>query len=137
MVEIKLVIGNPKTKTSVQKIVSSENSKFLIGKKIGENFKGETIDLTGYEFEITGGSDNSGFPMRKDLSGTLKKKILATDGVGFNIKRKGMRKRKHVAGNTIYEKTSQVNVKILKHGKAPLEEPKKPEDKNKKEEKKK
>ena len=121
MAELKIVIGDPKTKKCYQKVIS--DSKALMGKKIGDTFKGETIDFSGYEFEITGGSDSNGFPMRKDLEGTLKKKILIAGGVGFNSKRKGMRRRKTVAANTIFEKTAQVNVKVIKNGKTPLEEP--------------
>ena len=124
MAEFKIVIGDPKTKKSFQKVVGEADAKFFMGKKIGDKFKGESIDLTGYEFEITGGSDDSGFPMRKDVSGVMRKKILTAGGVGFISKRKGMRKRKTVAGNTIYDKTSQINVKVLKHGKKALgEEP--------------
>ncbi len=122
MAELKLVIGNPKTKKSHQKVLSADASQSLMGLKVGEKFKGELIDLTGYEFEITGGSDYCGFPMRKDLSGTLRKKILAVSGIGITKGRDGMRQRKTVAGNTIFDKTAQVNVKILKEGKVPLEE---------------
>ena len=129
MAEIKLVIGNPKTKKCHQKVLAPDASKALMGMKIGEKFKGEKIDMTGYEFEITGGSDNCGFPMRKDLTGTLRKKILTVSGIGVVQGRKGMRQRKTVAGNTIFEKTAQVNVKVLKEGKTPLDEPKKEEKK--------
>ena len=121
MAEFKLVIGDPKSKKTIQKVLSADASKSLVGKKLGETFKGELVDLTGYEFEITGGSDYCGFPMRKDLNGILRKKILAVQGVGITGGRKGQRQRKMVAGNTIYDKTAQVNVKILKEGKAPLE----------------
>lgn len=129
MAELKLVIGDPKTKKSHQKVLSADASKALMGMKVGDKFKGEAIDMTGYEFEITGGSDNCGFPMRKDLIGTLRKKILAVSGIGLKEGRRGMRQRKTVAGNTIFEKTAQVNVKVLKEGKAPLEAPKTEEKK--------
>ena len=123
MAEFKLVIGDPKTKKSFQKVVSADNSKSFLGKKIGDKFKGESIDMAGYEFEITGGSDYCGFPMRKDVPGILRKRILAVSGIGLKEGRKGMRQRKSVAGNTIYERTAQINVKVLKEGKAPLEAP--------------
>ncbi len=123
----KLVIGDPKTKKCIQKEISEENAKLFYGKKIGDVIKGEIIDLTGYEFEITGGSNNAGFPMRKDLPGTLTKKIFLAKGVGYRSLGKGIKKKKRVAGNTIFEKTAQVNVKVVKYGSKPLFEEKKEE----------
>ena len=43
----------------------------MIGKKLGEKFKGEELsnDFAGYEFMITGASDKSGFPAKKELEG--------------------------------------------------------------------
>ncbi|MBR9690194.1 30S ribosomal protein S6e [Candidatus Woesearchaeota archaeon] len=120
--EIKLSIGDPKTKKCYNKAVSEQNAKFFVGKKIGDTFKGESIDFTGYEFEITGGSDNCGFPMRRDVPGGMRRRILITKSSGLKSKRKGHRKRKTVAGNTIHDMTAQVNLKILKHGKKSLEE---------------
>ncbi len=118
---IKIVIGHKgKSKT-----VELQDVKPLLGLKIGDTFKGEIIDLTGYEFEITGGSDNAGFAMRKDVEGTSRKKILAVQGVGLKKKAKGLKQRKTVAGNTIYQGTAAINVKVIKEGSQSLfEEPK-------------
>jgi small subunit ribosomal protein S6e len=82
--------------------------------------------MPGYEFEISGGSDYCGFPMRKDVNGIMRKEILTTTGLGNRYKRHGMRLRRTVSGNTIYNKTAQINLKVLKHGAEPLikEEPK-------------
>lgn len=131
MAEIKVVLSNPKTGKSYQKVLKDEDSKRLMGLKIGDKLKGESIDLAGYEFEITGGSDFAGFPMRKDVQGIGRKKILATQGVGLRKKRnaRGVKIRKSVASNTIYEKTAQVNMKVLKEGKMPLGEDKVKEEK--------
>jgi len=117
MAEFKVVIADTKSGKSKQLQLSSENSKALIGKKIKETFKGETIDLPGYELEITGGSDHAGFPMRPDVPGAGRKKILAGKSVGIRkLKNKSDRIRKTVCGNTIHEKTAQINIKILKMG---------------------
>lgn len=119
MVGFKIVIG-AKDGKCYQKEVPEEDSKNLLGKKIGDTVKGETVGLTGYEFEITGGTDSAGFPMRKDIVGTGRKRILAVSGVGLKKKAKGRRKRKTVCGNTIHPKISQINLKILKEGKETL-----------------
>jgi small subunit ribosomal protein S6e len=151
MVDIKLVINNPKTGKSFQQDIKDEISKQFLGKKIGDKIKGEILDYTGYEFELTGGSDKSGFPMRKDVEGTIKKKILAVEGTGLKKKTsktkkgkmrfKGIKQRKTVAGNTIGQSTSQINLKIIKEGKEKIaqlepvkEEPKAEVKEEKKEE---
>jgi small subunit ribosomal protein S6e len=118
MVELRIVISDPKTGKSVQRIVKEENRKQFNSLKLGDKVKGELLDLTGYEFELTGGSDESGFPMRKDVQGIGKRQILTTGGVG--IRRKltgGQRIRKTVAGNTVSLQTAQLNLKIEKAGK--------------------
>ncbi len=120
MVSFKVVLNDPKTKKSVQKELSEEQSAALLGFKIGEKINGDAIGFSGYEFVITGGSDTSGFPMRKDLEGTSRKKILSVRSTGLKQKRKGMLKRKNVRGNTISEKIAQINMKIIKYGKQSL-----------------
>lgn len=123
MAAFKIVIGDHKTGKSYQKEISEDNINPFLGLKIRSTFNGEIMDMPGYEFEITGGSDYAGFPMRRDVEGISRKKIFTTDSVGVHIKGKGMKKRKTVAGNTIFEKTAQINVKILKFGNEPLEKP--------------
>ncbi|HLF54712.1 MAG TPA: 30S ribosomal protein S6e [Candidatus Nanoarchaeia archaeon] len=119
MVNFKIVIGT-KAGKCVQKEVQEPEARTLLGKKIGDKVAGDTIGLTGYEFEITGGSDYCGFPMRKDIEGFSRKRILAVSGVGLKKKAKGIRQRKTVCGNTIHPKISQVNLKVLTEGKEPL-----------------
>jgi len=121
MAEFKLVIGNPKTGKCYQRTVRDNDAKPFLGKKIGDKVQGNSFGLPGYEFEITGGSDYCGFPMRKDVIGVSRKRILATKSVGIKKVRKGMLVRKTVAGNTIHAKISQINLKIIKHGKTSLE----------------
>ena len=94
----------------------------FLNKKIGDTISGDGIDFAGYEFKITGGSDSAGIPMRKDVNGIARKRILAVGGVGIRkISRPGARVRKLVAGNTVHEKTAQINVSVLKWGKEPFE----------------
>ena len=121
MVSFKLVISDPKTGKSYQREVKDQDAKGIAGLKIGDAVKGELIELTGYEFIITGGSDNAGFPMRKDVTSSARKRVLITRGFGLRKARKGMRVRRTVAGNAVTDKTAQVNLKITKHGSAKLE----------------
>ncbi len=119
MAEFKIVIGAKDGKSYKREVKDTDARPFL-GKKIGDAVKGDGFGLTGYEFEIKGGSDDCGFPMRRDIPGTGRKKILAVSGVGLKKKRKGQRQRKTVCGNTIHGKIVQINLKVTKEGKEPL-----------------
>ncbi len=128
MVSFKLVIGSKDGKC-VQKEVQEPESKALLGRKIGDSVSGDHLGFAGYEFQITGGSDYCGFPMRKDIDGFSRKKILAVEAIGLRKKAKGVRTRKTVCGNIIHPKISQVNLKITKEGKEPIVAPPKVEEK--------
>ena len=118
---MKLVVANQKTGKTYQKELTETQEKALYGSKIGDIIKGDVAGLPGYELQITGGSDKQGFPMRKDLHGTARKKILLSGGPGFHPTKKGERQRKSVRGNTISEEIAQVNTKVIKEGKDTLE----------------
>ncbi len=117
----KIVISDPKTRKAYQKEVDNKASG-LNGKKLGEKVSGDFLGLSGYEIQLTGGSDKDGFPMRPDIEGVNRKRALVTRGIGFKSKVKGIRKRRSLRGNTISDAISQINVKVIKHGSKTVEE---------------
>ena len=127
MVEFKLVIADPKTGKSYKKEVKDADAVVLLGKKIKDIV--ELHGMQGYKFEITGGSDYAGFPMRADISGPVRKRIYSKGGVGVKDVKRGEKKRKIVCGNTIHAKIVQINLKIKEYGPKPLEEKKETEEK--------
>ena len=62
------------------------NSEALSGKSVGETISGEDIspDLKGYEFVITGASDNAGFTSIESVEGIGLKKILLSYEKGMH-----------------------------------------------------
>lgn len=118
---MKIVVSNPETGKSYQKELEAVQEKTVHGKRIGDSIKGDTLGLVGYELELTGGSDQQGFPMRVDLHGTSRKRLLLSGGPGYKTKRKGERKRKSIRGNTFANDIAQVNLKVVKAGKDKLE----------------
>ncbi|MBI4176331.1 MAG: 30S ribosomal protein S6e [Candidatus Aenigmarchaeota archaeon] len=117
----KVVVSDPKTRKAYQKEVDHGTSG-LIGRKIRDKVPGDFFGLKGYELEITGGSDREGFPMRRDVEGQGRKRLLLAGAPGFHPRIEGQRKRKSTRGNTISQEIIQVNAKIVKHGdKAPEE----------------
>lgn len=132
-----VAIGNPGTKKTYKVELDQAGAQLLFGKKIGQEFSGETVGLDGYKLKVTGGSDLSGFPMRKDIEGSGKKRVLLNVGShGFRKRRyhsipkgegakkklketrKGERRRKSIRGNTISDAIRQVNCVVTKAGKA-------------------
>ncbi len=113
MVKFKLVISDPKTGKAQSVELEGPKVVPLIGKKIGEIVDGSIVGLTGQKLMITGGTDKDGFPLRRDIHGGVKAKVVLSGGVGFHPKIKGQRKRKTVRGNVITEDTAQINMKIV------------------------
>jgi len=94
----------------------------LLGLLFGQETDASLVGLEG-KIKITGGSDKSGVPMRADVLGTPRKRILILKGVGSQNTEKGLRKRKLLRGNTISEEIYQINSKY--DGEIKVEEPKK------------
>ena len=115
----KLVIGD---KAKSWKLETED--EVLVGKSIGEKIEGKELsaNFSGYEFEITGGSDSAGFPMAKDVEGMGLKRVVLSNGWGMRDNTEGLRLRKTVRGKTISQSISQINMKVLKHGSKKLEE---------------
>ncbi|AKG92539.1 Ribosomal protein S6E {S10} [Geoglobus ahangari] len=121
--EFKVVISDPSTGRAYQKVVSGANANKLIGKEVGDVINGTIVELPpDYELQITGGSDKDGFPIRPDIPGPVRKRILLSGGVGYRPKEKGIRKKKMVRGRVITRDIVQINMKVVKHGKVPLGE---------------
>ena len=121
MASFKLCISDPSTGKTFQKEVKDSAASPFMGLNIGENIKGDSFEMNGYEFLITGGSDYCGFPMRKGILG-LRKSLTVYGGVGFRGAAKGIKRRKTVCGHKIHERISQVNLKVVKQGPKKLAE---------------
>jgi small subunit ribosomal protein S6e len=106
----RICISDPKSRKTYQ---VEKEAISLIGVKIGQQFDGGMIGLDGFTMKLTGGSDKEGFPMRPEMDGTHRKKLLLTGGSGFNPKKKGLRRRKFVRGNQVSEEIMQVNCKAV------------------------
>ena len=131
MVEFKANISDPKSGKTFQTVVSGHYANSLVGKKIGEEFDGIFVSLPGFKLILTGGSDKDGFPMRPDLTGQRRKKVLVAKSLGFKPKDKGVRRRKTFWGNVISPDIVQINMKITTHGSKNVEDLIKPVEETK------
>ncbi len=119
---MRIVISDPSTGKSFQAEVSKDQETHIIGKRMSERIDGGIVGAAGYSLELTGGSDDSGFPMRMDMPGAKKTKALVTEGVGFHSKRKGERRRRMFRGNNYSAEIIQVNAKVITAGQTPLDQ---------------
>ena len=90
---LKIVIGL-KTGKTFQKELPKEEAEALYMKVLGEEINGELINIPGAKFVISGGSDYTGIPMRRDLDGIKRKRILLSKSIGF----KGKLRKKRFGG---------------------------------------
>lgn len=103
-------------------------SENLVGTSIGDKIEGKLLNenLEGYEIQITGTSDKSGFMGSPEIDGPNLHKVLLGYGKGMHKKPKGetkknkrpngLRLRKTVRGKEISPATVQINSKVLKEG---------------------
>jgi small subunit ribosomal protein S6e len=122
MVEFKVVVNDTQSGKSYNIPVSGHHANSLIGKKINDEVDGIFVSLPGYKLQITGGTDKDGFPMRHDVPGSTRRRLLLSKGLGYQPKERGKREKKSVRGNTINQETVQVNMKVMKPGAKPIEE---------------
>lgn len=118
----RVVISNPESGKAYQ--IEPEESLFknLIGLRVGEQFDGDKIGISGYKFKITGGSDEEGFPMRADVRGEGRTKSLFGGGSGYNPQENGEKRRKTVRGNRVSGSIAQLNIIIEEMGDKSIEQ---------------
>lgn len=122
MAKFKVIISDPQTGTS--KVVELEEARAVpfIGRRIGETMDGAVVDLPAHKLQIKGGSDKDGVPMKPNVHGGVRRKIVLSKGVGFKGGKKGERRRKAVRGNIITDEIVQINVKIVEQPNKPKTE---------------
>ena len=119
MTNFKLTISDIKGK-SISKELKDSDANPLLGLQLGNETDATIVGLSG-KLKLTGGSDKSGIPMRDDIHGAARKRVLLSKGVGLQAAETGQRVRKLMRGNTISEEIYQVNCKF--DGELPVEAP--------------
>ena len=117
MTNFKLTVSDIKGK-SVTKELKDNDGNPLLGLQIGNETDAAIVGLKG-KIKVTGGSDKSGIPMRSDIHGAARKRVLLTKGVGLQNAEIVQRVRKLMRGNTISEEIYQLNCKY--DGELPVE----------------
>lgn len=121
MAKFKVIVSDPQAGTS--KVVELEESRAapFIGRKLGETLDGSVVDLPAHTIQILGGSDKDGVPMRGNVHGGIRRRVVLSGGAGFKAKKSGERKRKTVRGDIITDEIVQINLKIVERPAKPVE----------------
>lgn len=122
MVELKVVVSDPKTGRAYNVDAGTGAAGALVGKNIGDEVDAGPLGLAGYKILITGGSDQTGTPARRSLPGAGRKQLLLAEGVGFHPKMEGERKRKMIRAHQITPEFVQVNARVIAYGEKTLDE---------------
>ena len=110
MANFKLTISDIKGK-SISKELKDSDANPLLGLELGNETDASIVGLSG-KLKLTGGSDKSGVPMRTDVHGAARKRVLLSRGIGLQDAEYGQRKRKLMRGNSVSEEIYQVNCKF-------------------------
>jgi small subunit ribosomal protein S6e len=113
-----LNISDPETGVCKRVEIDEDRMRVLIGRRIGEIVDGAVAGIPGYKLQLTGGCDKDGFPMRPDIHGGVKIRVLLSGGPGYRPKRKGERRKKMVRGNTVTPEIIYLNFKIIEKPKS-------------------
>jgi small subunit ribosomal protein S6e len=113
MAKFKVIVSDPQDGTS--KVIELEEARAapFIGRRLGETIDGSAVDLPAHTVQILGGSDKDGVPMRGNVHGGVRRRVVLSGGAGFSPKKKGERRRKTVRGNIITDEIAQINMKII------------------------
>jgi len=108
-----LIISDPETGTSQKVELEDARMTPLIGRRIGEVLDGSVANLPGHRIQLTGGCDKDGIPMRPDVHGGVKARVVLSGGVGYKPKNRGERRRVTVRGNIVTADTTFLNFKVV------------------------
>jgi small subunit ribosomal protein S6e len=111
---MKIIYSDPKSGRSAQVDLPKDKVGLVLNYKIGDTIDGSIVGLAGYKLKITGGSDNSGFPLHKSIQGSIKTHIFKR--ANRSGKSKGIFTRNMIRGNTINQDVEQLNTVIVEYG---------------------
>jgi small subunit ribosomal protein S6e len=122
MVDLKVVVSDPKTGRAYNVDATGGAAGAIVGRRIGDELDAGALGLAGYKIKITGASDRTGIPAKRGLPGAGRRKLLMAGGVGFHPKTDGERRRKMIRSNEITQDFVQINAQVTAYGEKPLED---------------
>ena len=122
MANFKVVLSDPKEGLSYKVEATAGMAGALIGKNVGDIISGDVLGFAGYQIAITGATDKTGIPARRDLPGLTRRRLLLANGVGFRPTYPGQRRRMSIRGAEINGDFVQINAKVVEYGEKSLKD---------------
>lgn len=122
MADFKVVLSDPQDGISYKVEATGGMAGAFIGKSVGDIISGDALGFAGYQIAITGATDKTGIPARRDLPGLGRRKILLANGTGFKPTYHGQRRRMSVRSAEINGDFVQINAKVVEYGEKSLKE---------------
>lgn len=122
MADFKVVLSDPQDGLSYKVEATGGMAGAFMGKSVGDIISGDALGFPGYQIAITGATDKTGIPARKDLPGLGRRKILLANGVGFKPTYHGQRRRMSVRSAEINGDFVQINAKVVEYGEKSLKD---------------
>ncbi|OGD48463.1 hypothetical protein A3K69_05460 [Candidatus Bathyarchaeota archaeon RBG_16_57_9] len=108
-----IIVSDPAAGTSQRVEIDEARLRPLVGTRIGQTVDGSFAGMQGYKLKFTGGTDKDGIPMRPDVHGSAKSRVVLSGGVGYAPKNQGEQKRKTVRGNVVSQETTFLNFVVV------------------------
>ena len=114
--------SNPST--GLQKCIEIDDDRKLLPffeKRMAAEVPADSLgdEFKGYVFQISGGNDKQGFPMKQGVLSATRARLLLTKGLScYRPRRTGERKRKSVRGCIVGPDLSVLNLVVAKQGEA-------------------
>jgi len=122
---MKINISNPEYGL-MKKVDIDDDNKILpfFEKRMGALVEADTLgpEFKGYVFQIAGGNDKQGFPMKQGVISAQRVRLLLKKGqTCYGPKRSGERKRKSVRGCIVGPDLSVLALNLIKRGETDIE----------------
>ena len=122
MVDLKVVVSDPKTGRAYNVDASGGAAGAIVGKRIGDEFDAGSHRACRIQDQDHRCIRRTGTTAKKGIPGAGRRKLLLAGGIGFHPVMDGERRRKTVRASEITQDFVQINALVTTYGEKTLDE---------------